>query len=938
MSPGQADPKLASTAPLTITDPERAMSAAASGARPAWMTETTPAPPAVRSAPAVSSRTGTPRTPAVDDTDPPPRFARRLSVLPKPILFGLCGGGGGLLAALLVGEIMWQLTRPGQFTPGRELQLAVPASLRVYVGGKNHFLLRVARRGFTGPVRVEAVKPPPGLFVAPFTLAPDQEEASVEVNVRASLPAGQHRLVMRGAGPPDPESLAEPTMDGELTVNVEPVPPRLRMVVAPELSLFSGGKGRFKVLVGRDEFDEEVSVAFQGAPVGVTIPRTLIAAGKTEAEVEASVARNAAPRRLDITAVARALVGNQEVEARGKLVLDVKKPPAPKADILFVVDLTSSMAWAISGITDGIGQFVRQLEGKDIDARIGFIGFCDIVADREEPFILQFDDGPFTADREAFARRVKDQRLRGGGDNEESAFQALFVAARQPFRPDAARVLVLITDAPPKRHPGIPPADMAETIKHLAQAGIAQVHLVVHEQDRRDFYGALHRAFKGEFLDIQTAVKDRGLARLLPDLGDAIGALVVAKAPAALAHGAGPPLLPAGQAATLPPAEAVELVQAVQATEAFSQDNRNRLLLALALWTAVMAAGISVAILAGEQAYLRQAWLEPTDTGKALAGGLFAGVIGGVAAQWLFQAAPDAVPWLGSSRVLASSRVLGWGILGGVIGAGASFFVPNLRWYRGLLGGAVGGVLGALAFIACSNHLGALLGRWLGAAILGFCIGLMVALAELVFRRYWLEITFGAREVRTVTLGAAPVTVGGDERLATVFVQGAPALALSFHVVNGCVLCQEVGTGPAVEMAPGETRKVAGVTVAVCSVATARASGFALQFADGKRVELMVGMPLTREDIPSLQPQRDDGIVALLSTRPNDPRTLLLRNRSAQTWTITSVAGPVGGGGPVRGAGGGERSLPPGAALEMTTDYEIRFGDRSAKLARRELN
>src|SRR5262249_30274679 len=125
----------------------------------------------------------------------------------------------------------------------------------------------------------------------------------------------------------------------------------------------------------------------------------------------------------------------------------------------------------------------------------------------------------------------------------------------------------------------------------------------------------------------------------------------------------------------------------------------------------------------------------------------------------------------------AVSRVFSWGLLGALMGAGMALVIPNLKWHRGLLGGVVGGAGGALWFLLGSGRGGAP-GRLFGAAIVGFCIGLMVALAEQLFRRWWLEVAFGAREVRTVTLGTAAISIGGDERAASIYVPGSPGVAL----------------------------------------------------------------------------------------------------------------------------------------------------------------
>lgn len=266
-------------------------------------------------------------------------------------------------------------------------------------------------------------------------------------------------------------------------------------------------------------------------------------------------------------------------------------------------------------------------------------------------------------------------------------------------------------------------------------------------------------------------------------------------------------------------------------------------------------------------------------------------------------------------------RILGWSLLGGLIGGGMSFFVPNLKWTRGLAGGAIGGFLGALGFLLADLALGGLPGRVVGATILGFFIGLMVAIAEWASRRSWLEIAFSPREFRTVTLGTQPVTIGGDERRASVFIPGVPPISYRFRMDGERILCEDIVAEQTMEVQPGATRMLGKVTIRVCSVASARKSGYTLRLADGRTFTLGEGMPFTEQDLVGLRPHGLDGIVALVSSRPNDPKSLHLRNRSQQSWTVS-------------GADGVQQTVEPGRGLELATGMEIVFGELRGTLTR----
>jgi hypothetical protein len=265
--------------------------------------------------------------------------------------------------------------------------------------------------------------------------------------------------------------------------------------------------------------------------------------------------------------------------------------------------------------------------------------------------------------------------------------------------------------------------------------------------------------------------------------------------------------------------------------------------------------------------------------------------------------------------------LLGWGLLGGLIGGGMSFCVPNLKWWRGLAGGLLGGVLGAAAFVLVSLAAGAFLGRWVGAGILGFFIGLMVALSEVAFRRYWLEIAFSPREVRTVTLGSAMVSLGGDDRRVAIAVPGAPPIALRYWMDGTRVLCQEVVKEWTGEVLPGDRKTLGKVVVTLCSAAHGLQAGYTLQLSNGASFRLVEGLPLTAEDLPGLQAQGADGVVALVSSRPKDPAALLLRNRSKQAWV---ASGPQGC----------RQVIEPGRGLELSAAGSIAFGQLQGTLRR----
>ena len=144
-----------------------------------------------------------------------------------------------------------------------------------------------------------------------------------------------------------------------------------------------------------------------------------------------------------------------------------------------------------------------------------------------------------------------------------------------------------------------------------------------------------------------------------------------------------------------------------------------------------------------------------------------------------------------------------------------AYVVQNLRPRRALFGGALGGAVGAAGFLWAAGALSDVAGRLTGAASLGFFIGLMIALVEVIFREAWLEIGYGPRETETVTLGPDPVSIGSSDAC-TVWAPDASPIAYRFRMENNRVICEDVATQRTEPVKPGYRRESGKVTVTVC--------------------------------------------------------------------------------------------------------------------------
>jgi hypothetical protein len=241
------------------------------------------------------------------------------------------------------------------------------------------------------------------------------------------------------------------------------------------------------------------------------------------------------------------------------------------------------------------------------------------------------------------------------------------------------------------------------------------------------------------------------------------------------------------------------------------------LLLLTAVWSAAIVTPICLGLLAGQNYYLRGSFPHSRVVAAGFFGGIVVGVTGGMAGQVLFFFAPQ-----NNFAINCLIRIFSWAILGGLSGAGLSLFIPNMKLALGLAGGTLGGAIGCVGFIAVTivthKKLGAsgeTIGRLVGGSMLGFCIGLMVVVAETMFRRAWLEVRYGSRETIAVTLGPEPVKVGGDAKACTVWARGAKPVALRFFVRDGQVICDDRVNKCEIVAEDDYSQEVGNVTVTV---------------------------------------------------------------------------------------------------------------------------
>jgi len=115
------------------------------------------------------------------------------------------------------------------------------------------------------------------------------------------------------------------------------------------------------------------------------------------------------------------------------------------ADIIFVLDVTGSMTEEIEAVRSNMVAFMNALHASDINYRIGFVVFGDIV--------YVYNDGNTYAEQAEILSIIEnitlgEHGIGSGGDERENQFEALAQSSLMNFRPGAQRVLILLTDAP----------------------------------------------------------------------------------------------------------------------------------------------------------------------------------------------------------------------------------------------------------------------------------------------------------------------------------------------------------------------------------------------------------------------------------------------------------------------------------------------------------
>lgn len=183
-----------------------------------------------------------------------------------------------------------------------------------------------------------------------------------------------------------------------------------------------------------------------------------------------------------------------------------------KMDIVFCIDTTGSMGPSISRVAKNVIKMITGLKQLSIDIQMALVSYKDYKKYENSHINSIVYTFPFTKDEKVIANNVSQLQANGGNDYPEAVATALHTVSDLPFRKEAAKMCVLITDAPPhgicslgdefpEGDPDHP--DLLSTIKKLKQLDIT-VYPMLCSNDFNDlefgFYNYLAETTNGQIM------------------------------------------------------------------------------------------------------------------------------------------------------------------------------------------------------------------------------------------------------------------------------------------------------------------------------------------------------------------------------------------------------------------------------------------------------
>lgn len=212
-------------------------------------------------------------------------------------------------------------------------------------------------------------------------------------------------------------------------------------------------------------------------------------------QVQVTFSINAEMTDIDV----RAAESRSGQEVATHLVIGQHADPPPEdsggsgiADIVFVVDTTGSMGSHINGMKARVKEFATKVGDGGVDYRLALVDFRDVT------YKERLTVHPFQTDIAAYQRLVDTMGPGGGGDEPESAIDALEAALGLSFRAEAQKIFVLITDAS-THEPSAKGTNLKQLGAQLKAANVAMYVVSAEHHHRRQYAQLIDTAEIGRF-------------------------------------------------------------------------------------------------------------------------------------------------------------------------------------------------------------------------------------------------------------------------------------------------------------------------------------------------------------------------------------------------------------------------------------------------------
>lgn len=173
-----------------------------------------------------------------------------------------------------------------------------------------------------------------------------------------------------------------------------------------------------------------------------------------------------------------------------------------QADIVFVIDTTGSMGDTINSVVNNVNSFVTSLGEKyNVQVNFALVDYKDIEEDgNDSTKIIKNGNSNWFSNVIEFKKKMNALEVDGGGDDPESAIDALETARNLGFRSSADKYIILITDAGYKITNRYKINSLDEEVEKLVSDGIHTT--VITSSNYKSDYESLFSKTGGIYSDI----------------------------------------------------------------------------------------------------------------------------------------------------------------------------------------------------------------------------------------------------------------------------------------------------------------------------------------------------------------------------------------------------------------------------------------------------